>query len=229
MGRGCTTAVRGTTTRGCSGSLRRIPLRFGAGDVNLHAYVGNAPADLIDPTGKIPAALVLPLAGCLGGAAGAALRIPLQYGRKPTLPELLEGCLFGVPFGLPSAAPLIRALGPGVAPLLRPLLPGLGPAAGAGAGAGAEQGGSTAAAEAGSRALDAILSNPELFKRFINHKFPANNPYSAADAAKIWQKLVEMGMNPRLDPAQGYGAWRGPHINVPGTSIHIPVASAFRP
>jgi RHS repeat-associated protein len=57
------------------------PLGFGAGDVNLHAYVGNAPVDLVDPTGEMPL-LALPVAGCFGGAAGSALFHALK-GRNP--------------------------------------------------------------------------------------------------------------------------------------------------
>lgn len=49
------------------------PLGFRGGDVNLHGYVGNTPTNLVDPTGEIPALLILPLVGCLGGAAGASL------------------------------------------------------------------------------------------------------------------------------------------------------------
>ena len=96
------------------------PLGFGAGDVNLHAYVGNAPADFVDPTGEIAVVAIPIAAGCLGGAAGAALA-PL-WGRKVTLPDLLDGCLAGLPFGLPGMRPLVTALRPLLTPLIAPLL-----------------------------------------------------------------------------------------------------------
>jgi RHS repeat-associated protein len=95
------------------------PLGFAAGDVNLHAYVSNAPVDLVDPTGELAGVLVPIAAGCLGGAAGAALA-PL-WGRKVTLPDLLDGCFAGIPFGLPGARPLVLALRPLLAPLIAPL------------------------------------------------------------------------------------------------------------
>jgi RHS repeat-associated protein len=97
------------------------PLGFGGGDVNLHGYVGNAPTNLVDPTGQIPVILILPLAGCLGGAAGASLA-PV-WGRKLTPMKLLEGCWLGSLFGLPGARPLIMGLRPLLAPLVAPLVP----------------------------------------------------------------------------------------------------------
>ncbi len=41
--------------------------------------------------------------------------------------------------------------------------------------------------------------------------------------------LTTRGLNPRLDPGHPGTAWPGPHINVPGTSIHIPVDPGFTP
>jgi hypothetical protein len=79
------------------------PLGFGAGDLNLHAYVSNDPANVVDPTGEFG------LAGCAIGAGLALL---------PHLPDLLNGrgcfplsdigigCLLGG-IGLP---PLLRRL-----------------------------------------------------------------------------------------------------------------------
>jgi RHS repeat-associated protein len=92
------------------------PLGFDAGDVNFHAYVGNAPGDFTDPTGQM-AGIVLPLAGCVGGAIGKPLGKALT-GRKVEPIDFLDGCLMGIPFGLPGAGPWMpRGLPPpGVGP-----------------------------------------------------------------------------------------------------------------
>jgi len=81
------------------------------------------------------------------------------------------------------------------------------------------------------RGFDDILSNNELFKRWLRHKHPANEPYSPDNAKKIWGKIKESGLTPRLDPGhQRPGSqWTGPHINVEGTDIHIPVDPRFKP
>jgi RHS repeat-associated protein len=92
------------------------PLGFGAGDTNLYTYVGNAPQDLVDPSGTIAAPLLLPVAACLGGAAGAVLGNTL-IGRKADLLSIIDGCLSGMP---------AWRLGPALAPFL-PGLPGFGP------------------------------------------------------------------------------------------------------
>jgi RHS repeat-associated protein len=78
------------------------PLGFGAGDVNLHAYVANAPVDLTDPTGEI---IAIPLALCAGGALGSGLGDWLS-GRKFDPYKAANWCLVGAGMGL---------LGPGIA------------------------------------------------------------------------------------------------------------------
>jgi RHS repeat-associated protein len=79
------------------------PLAFGAGDPNLHAYVFNSPTEFTDPTGEI-AWLVLPAAGCAGGAVGAGIG-GVWSGRK-----LAAGCAAGALIGLGG-----WAAGPGAA------------------------------------------------------------------------------------------------------------------
>ncbi len=190
---------------------------FGGGDPNLYAYVGNSPQNLVDPSGTIPVPLVLPLAACLGGAAGAVVGNML-IGRKADLLSIMDGCLSGIPLWRlgPLLAPLLPRI-PGLGP--RPV-PGLGPGSGPAAGPSVDMGG---------RGLDAIIRNPELFERFINHRFPSNQPFSVGDSSRIWQTLVEMGRNPVWHPGHPGTMWPGPHINVPGTPIHIPVSPDFVP
>ena len=77
--------------------------------------------------------------------------------------------------------------------------------------------------------LDDILQNNEFFKKWLKHKHPADQPLSSDQAKKVWDKLKSMGMKPRLDPGHSSGAWKEPHINVEGTSIHIPVEKGFTP
>jgi RHS repeat-associated protein len=89
------------------------PLGFKAGDANLHAYVGNAPTRLVDPTGEFVWAI--PVGGCIGGALAFGASQGWS-GRK-----LLKGCAIGAGLGFAAAA---------AGPLF-------GAAAGAGAGAGA--------------------------------------------------------------------------------------------
>jgi RHS repeat-associated protein len=48
--------------------ISQDPLGLGGGDVNTHAYTGNSPTNLVDPTGQF--AFLVPMAvGCLSGAA----------------------------------------------------------------------------------------------------------------------------------------------------------------
>ncbi len=59
---------------------------------------------------------------------------------------------------------------------------------------------------------------------------PARSPLSLNDARMVWNKLVERGLNPRFDlghPRSPY--WNTPHVNIPGTGIHIPVDPRFTP
>ena len=86
------------------------PIGFGGGDVNLHAYVGNNPTDYRDPSGHFAPLLVLPLAGCLGGAVGAALANEMT-GRKTTWNDVAGGCAAGMVLGLAG-----WAVGPAIAP-----------------------------------------------------------------------------------------------------------------
>jgi RHS repeat-associated protein len=79
------------------------PLGFGGGDVNLHAYVWNSTPNFTDPTGEAAAAVVLPLAGCLGGGAGAALGNWLA-GRKFSWWNVADGCWAGASFGMGGGA-----------------------------------------------------------------------------------------------------------------------------
>jgi RHS repeat-associated protein len=76
------------------------PLGFAAGDANLHAYVGNAPTRLVDPTGEF--AWAIPLGGCIGGA--------LAFGASQgwTGRKLAKGCAIGafLGFGAAAAGPL---------------------------------------------------------------------------------------------------------------------------
>jgi RHS repeat-associated protein len=73
------------------------PLGVLAGDPNVHAYVFNRPTGLTDPTGEF-AWLVLPAAGCVGGALGMGMTQGWG-GRKLAL-----GCALGAGIGLGFAA-----------------------------------------------------------------------------------------------------------------------------
>ncbi len=178
---------------------------FAGGDVNLSAYVGDNPVAYRDPSGHIPLLLALPAAGCLGGAAGAFLG-NVMSGRQTKWEDLLGGCAAGSIIGIGAWA-------------VAPAVFGAGGAGAAAAGAGASTG----------RGLRDILNNPELLDRFLKHKFPNNRPLSAADARQVWDKLVELGLRPRLDPGSPGTKWPGPHINIPGRSVHIPVPQDFIP
>jgi autotransporter-associated beta strand protein len=81
------------------------------------------------------------------------------------------------------------------------------------------------------RGLDDILANDDLFDRYVKHRFQVDKPISADDARKIWDKLVGKGKTPRLDTGGTHPGtkWTGPHINVEGTDIHIPVDPGFAP
>jgi RHS repeat-associated protein len=79
------------------------------------------------------------------------------------------------------------------------------------------------------RGLDDILKESETFNRFLRRKHPVNQPYSVEDSKKIWDKIKESGLNPIIDQGHSTRQWSGPHINVRGTSIHIPVDPRFKP
>jgi RHS repeat-associated protein len=70
------------------------PEEFGGGDVNLHSYVWNSPTNYIDPTGRV-GFLVIPMAGCIGGAGGVILTT-----RKPTWGGVAAGCAVGAGIGV---------------------------------------------------------------------------------------------------------------------------------
>ncbi len=61
------------------------PLGFGGGDVNLYAYVGNNPVNLIDPNGNVPQALV---GAAIGGVTGGVLA---YVNDQPVLPGIAMG------------------------------------------------------------------------------------------------------------------------------------------
>jgi RHS repeat-associated protein len=86
------------------------PFGFGGADVNLHAYGGNNPTGYRDPSGHF-AILIIPLAGCLGGAAGAALGNEMT-GRKTTRSNLGAGCAAGAMLGLEVDGLLVQPLRP---------------------------------------------------------------------------------------------------------------------
>ena len=98
-------------------------------------------------------------------------------------------------------------------------------------GAGGEALGPAMGAVAGQigRGLKDILADDALFTRFIKHKFPANKPFSVDESRQIWDELTRRGLNPRLDAGHAGTQWAGPHINVPGRSVHIPVDPGFVP
>ena len=77
------------------------------------------------------------------------------------------------------------------------------------------------------RSLDDVIGNPETFNRWLKHSHPTNRPLQADDARKVWDKLLETGKIPRLDPGHPGTKWDMPHINVDGT--HIPVDAGFTP
>jgi RHS repeat-associated protein len=108
--------------------LSADPEGFAAGDTNLYAYVRNTPTTLVDPTGRNPL-LIIPLAGCAGGAIGAGLTAGW------TARKVVAGCAAGAILGLGAWA---------AGPLLAP---------GAFAGAGGAGAGAGAAGAAGAAAL----------------------------------------------------------------------------
>ncbi len=77
------------------------------------------------------------------------------------------------------------------------------------------------------RSFDDILSNDEIFKRWLKHNHPNNQPLSPDEAARVWDKLRQMGKKPRLDQGHPGTKWDMPHINVDGT--HIPCDPGFTP
>jgi len=83
------------------------------------------------------------------------------------------------------------------------------------------------AARGAGRSFDDVLSNLGAFTKWLKHSHPTNQPLSAKDAQKVWDKLLEAGKSPRLDPGHRDTKWDMPHINVDGT--HIPVDAGFTP
>jgi len=79
------------------------------------------------------------------------------------------------------------------------------------------------------RTLNDILKNKEIFNRFLRRKHPSNQPFSLEDSRKIWDAMKNIGLDPVRQPGHSTGLWRGPHINVKGTTIHIPVDPRFNP
>jgi hypothetical protein len=79
----------------------------------------------------------------------------------------------------------------------------------------------------GRRGIDAIVRDTDVFLRWLKHKHPISQPLSPADARKVWDKLLQLGKNPRLDPPHPGTKWNCPHINVDGN--HIPVDPGFKP
>jgi len=69
------------------------PIGFGGGDTNLFAYVRDNPTNLVDPTGEF--AWVALAATCAVGAAVSAIAAAIS-GRKPTVGDLVGGCVLGV-------------------------------------------------------------------------------------------------------------------------------------
>ncbi len=90
------------------------PLGFGGGDVNLHAYVGNDPVNLTDPSGENPL-LFACAAGAVGGAGGYLIGQKLA-GRKATLGGAatfaVGGCMGGL--ALLGAGSLVSSMLPQV-------------------------------------------------------------------------------------------------------------------
>ena len=73
------------------------PLDFDAGDINLYAYVFNAPVNDTDPTGEV----VPIIAGAVACGAGAIGGVAVVLsGRKPTLGRLATGAGVGCAGGL---------------------------------------------------------------------------------------------------------------------------------
>lgn len=81
--------------------------------MNLAAYVSNNPIGYRDPSGHLAPLIVLPIAGCLGGAAGAAVGNAMT-GRKTTWRDLAFGCSVGAGLGLGTGI----GFGAGAAPLV---------------------------------------------------------------------------------------------------------------
>ncbi|MGE3911934.1 MAG: polymorphic toxin-type HINT domain-containing protein [Chloroflexota bacterium] len=89
------------------------PIGFAGGDANLHAYVGNDPVNLTDPSGENPL-----LAACAGGAALDALVYVALNGRKTTASGVAgaaaSGCvggIVGLGIGRLAGAVLPRVMG----------------------------------------------------------------------------------------------------------------------
>jgi hypothetical protein len=82
-------------------------------------------------------------------------------------------------------------------------------------------------ASAVGRSLDDVIADPRTFGRWLKHGHPTDKPLSAADAQKVWDKLLETGRTPRLDAGHPGTKWDMPHINVDGA--HIPVGPDFTP
>jgi RHS repeat-associated protein len=93
--------------------------------------------------------------------------------------------------------------------------------------AAAAQDAANQASQAADRSLDDILKDDSLFNRWCKASKNPNNPLKDSDAQKVWNKLTQMGKNPRLDPAHPGTQWDTPHINADG--MHIPVSPSFTP
>jgi RHS repeat-associated protein len=82
------------------------------------------------------------------------------------------------------------------------------------------------------RGFDDVLSDDETFMRWLVRGHPVDRPLSESQARAVWDKLLQLGLNPRFDLTSQIGTYsKGPHINVQvgGSNIHIPVAAGFRP
>lgn len=171
------------------------PSGFAAGDVNLHRYVRNNPTGYRDPSGRF-AILLLPLAGCLGGAAGAAIGNEIS-GRKTSLSDLAAGCAAGSIIGLGAWA--------------------VGPAIGEGAFAGAGGGGAAAAGAAAAARGAAAAQAARQPAQNLSQQLAIEETLSG-----LGERIMQGEIKDPLFPENLFEKWQHVHRGLDGsqTTVH---------
>jgi RHS repeat-associated protein len=78
------------------------------------------------------------------------------------------------------------------------------------------------------RTFDDIMGSDDLFKQWLGHKHPKDQPLSPLESQKVWDRLKEKGKNPTWQPGHPGREWDVPHIHPPNGG-HIPTDPSWRP